>query len=131
MLRNTAFSAGVGLVCELAAMAEPVILRGIELRYALTNYLSLHGERTVHELVEGLTHWGFEFHGRPSKAVSDALRWEVCMGRVYRRGRALYGPGEMPRATEYRIDRRVSQLRERAALSRPEGQSSNPFWHRD
>ncbi|MET0900077.1 MAG: hypothetical protein ABWY45_19380 [Mycobacterium sp.] len=112
-------------------MAEPLVLRGIELRYALTNYLSLHGERTVQELVEGLIYLGFGFHGRPSKAVSDALRWEVRLGRVYARRRALYGPGEMPRSTAYRIDRRVTELRERAALSRPEVTSKHPPWQHD
>jgi hypothetical protein len=111
-------------------MAEPLRLRGIELRYILTNYLALHGECTVQELVAGLTYWGFGFYGRPSKAVSDALRWEVRLGRVYPRGRALYGPGEMPRATEHRIDRRAMELRERAALCRPQGASVHPLWHR-
>jgi len=107
------------------------VLRGIELRYALTNYLTLHGERTVQELVAGLTYWGFGFHGRPSKAVSDALRWEVQLGRVYSRGRALYGPGAMPRTTEYRIDRRVMELRERASPNRPQSAAWHPLWHRD
>ena len=112
-------------------MTEPLPLRGIELRYALTHYLALHGVCTVQELIAGLTHLGFGFHGRPSKAVSDALRWEVRLGRVYPRGRALYGPGEVPRATEYRIERRVMELRERAALRRPRDASVHPLWHRD
>lgn len=112
-------------------MAEPLQLRGIELRYALTYHLALHGVCTVQELIAGLTHFGFGFHGRPSKAVSDALRWEVRLGRVYPRGRGLYGPGEMPRATEHRIDRRVMHLREEAALRRPRGASTHPLWHRD
>jgi hypothetical protein len=112
-------------------MTEPLRLRGIQLRYALTYYLALHGVCTVQELISGLTHFGFGFHGRPSKAVSDALRWEVRLGRVYPRGRALYAPGEMPRATEYRIVRRVMELREEAALRFPPGMSVHPLWHGD
>jgi hypothetical protein len=112
-------------------MTEPLPLRGIELRYALTNHLALHGVCTVQELIEGLVHLGFGFHGRPSKVVSDALRWEVRLGRVYPRGRALYGPGEMPRSTAHRIDRRVGELREAAALRRPPGARVHPLWHRD
>jgi hypothetical protein len=110
-------------------MTEPLQLRGIELRYALTHYLTLHGVCTVQELIAGLVQLGFGFHGRPSKAVSDALRWEVRLGRVYPRGRALYGPGEIPRSTEHRIDRRALQLREQAALRA--GNAVHPLWHRD
>ena len=98
------------------AMTDRLELRGIELRYALTNHLLLHGVCDVGELIAGLTHLGFGFGGRPSKAVADALRWEVRMGRVRPHGRGLYGPGWVPRATEYRIHRRVPCLREEAAL---------------
>lgn len=99
-------------------MTEPVRLRGIELRYALTLFLFQHGRCTVKELVDGLTLQGFEFATRPSKAVSDALRWEMQIGRVYRRGRGLYGPASMPRSTEYRIHQRVLNLREKARQAR-------------
>jgi len=38
--------------------------------------------------------------GRPSKAISDALRWERERGRVFRRGRGRYGPAHLlPRST--------------------------------
>lgn len=86
-------------------------LQGIELRYALTMYLLQHGPNTVKELVAGLEWQGFAFEGRPSKQVSDALRWERRRGRVRRLARGLYGPGYVPRATEYRIHRRVMALR--------------------
>jgi hypothetical protein len=99
-------------------MTDSVRLRGIELRYALTLFLFQHGRCTVKELVDGLTWQGFEFSGRPLKAVSDALRWEIQIGRVYRRGRGLYGPASMPRSTEYRIHQRVLSLRERASQAR-------------
>jgi hypothetical protein len=112
-------------------MTEPLRLQGIELRYALTSYLTVHGVCSVQELVAGLTRFGFGFHGRPSKAVSDALRWERRLGRVYKRGRAFYGPGQIPRATAHRIDRRVMELREQADLRRREGALINPLWLRD
>ncbi|HEU0190391.1 MAG TPA: hypothetical protein VFR17_03840 [Mycobacterium sp.] len=89
-------------------------LRGIELRYVLTMQLFQHGTATIAELIEALAHHGFCVNGRASKAISDALRWERRYGRVYRRGRALYGPAQMPRATEYRIHQRVMALRDEA-----------------
>ncbi|MCG5434504.1 hypothetical protein LV457_19725 [Mycobacterium sp. MYCO198283] len=107
-------------------------LRGIELRYALAWELQERGNTSVTELVDALTARGFGFAGRPSKAVSDALRWEQSHGRVLRRGRGRYGPGDMPRATEYRIHQRVQAMRNAAdaALSLGGGQSSSPAGRR-
>ncbi|MFA5710934.1 hypothetical protein [Mycolicibacterium sp.] len=90
------------------------LLRGTALRYVLTDTLTRNGRMTVTELVEELARLGFAVPGRPSKTVSDALRWEVLKGRVYPRGRGRYGPGEMPRSTEYRIGKRVAALRKQA-----------------
>ena len=89
-------------------------LRGIELRYALTLYLGQHGPQTVPQLIDALTYQGFAFAGRPSKVISDALRWEVARGRVQLLRRGFYGPGSIPRSTEYRIHQRVLALRARA-----------------
>jgi hypothetical protein len=89
-------------------------LKGIELRYVLAMHLALHGPATVPELIDALSWHGFRVRGRPSKAVSDALRWEVERGRVYRLARGRYGPGYTPRGTEHRIHRRVLALREAA-----------------
>jgi hypothetical protein len=89
-------------------------LRGIELRYVLTWHLFNHGPATVKDLVAALERHGFRTNGRASKAISDALRWEGERGRVYRLARGRYGPGEMPRATEYRIHQRVLALRDQA-----------------
>jgi hypothetical protein len=86
-------------------------LQGIELRYALTMYLLQHGPTTVKELIEAMEWQGFAIGGRASKQVSDALRWERRRGRVRRLGRGLYGPGYVPRGTEYRIYTRVMALR--------------------
>ncbi|BBZ31884.1 hypothetical protein [Mycolicibacterium confluentis] len=86
-------------------------LRGTELRYVLTSILLLYGPMKVSELAEELTRQGFTVDGRPTKTVSDALRWERRRGRVVRLGWGGYGPGAMPRSTEYRIDQRVLALR--------------------
>ena len=90
-------------------------LRGIELRYVLTMQLAVHGPATIAELMDALRWHGFWVRGRPSKTVSDALRWEIEHGRVWRLGRCRYGPGYMPRGTEHRIHQRVLALREAAA----------------
>jgi hypothetical protein len=95
-------------------MPEPRLLRGIELRYALTDYLAVHGPHTVAELIDALTYQGFRVAGRPSKAVSDSLRWEIAHGRVRRTGWGRYGPGPIPRSTAHRIHQRVLGLREEA-----------------
>lgn len=100
---------------RLPAMTGPLILRGIELRYALTVYMQLHGPASVPTLLDALDHWGFGVAGRPSKAVSDALRWEMGRGRVARIGRGRYrAVGWVPRGTEHRMNQRVLALREKA-----------------
>jgi hypothetical protein len=92
-------------------------LQGVELRCVLTMHLSQHGPATITEMIDALGRHGLCVRGRASKAVSDAMRWEIGRGRVRRLGRALYGSGSMPRATEYRIHQRVLALRGAAALS--------------
>jgi hypothetical protein len=103
-------------------MSNLLEVRGIELRYLLTVYLLDHGPATVDELVDALTYHGFRTTGRPSKSVSDALRWEMARGRVIRFRRGRYRPGTMPRATEHRIFTRVRALHDEVAeLSRRSG----------
>jgi len=89
-------------------------------------YLFQHGPQTVAELVDALDFQGFDIPGRPSKVVSDALRREITHGRVVKLKRARYGPGEMPRATEYRIHQRVLALRSEAAIIT--SQDDDKFW---
>jgi hypothetical protein len=86
-------------------------VRAIELRYVLTWYLHEHGPLTVAQLARALEGDALTIWGRPSKAISDALRWEVGRGRVVRLGRGRYGPGRIPRATAHRIRRRVEAIR--------------------
>ena len=71
-------------------------LQGIELRHVLTMHLSVHGPAAITEMIEALGWHGFRVRGRASKAVSDALRWEIGRGRVRQLGRGSYGPGYMP-----------------------------------
>ena len=97
------------------AHGDTLVLRGTELRYALVRLIQLIGPATIPQLVEGLQRWGFSVEGRPSKTVSDALRWERRRDRVRRRGRGLYSAGAVPRSTEHRIIWRVVALREQAA----------------
>jgi hypothetical protein len=55
-------------------MDDSRILRGIELRYALTEFLGQHGTCSITTLIDGLTYQGFIIPGDPAKSVSDALR---------------------------------------------------------
>lgn len=96
-------------------MADKLLLRGTNLRYVLTMQLRHNGPQSVSDLVDALADQGFTTSGRPSKAISDALRWEVNHGRVYRVRHGRYRPAEMPRSTEYRIRNRVLELRAAAA----------------
>lgn len=105
-------------------MNSPRILRGIELRYVLAINLALHGPATIPTMIETLEWQGFSLAGRASKAVSDALRWEMRHDRVRRLRRGVYGPGEMPRSTEQHIHNRVMELRAEAATSR----HNDMFW---
>lgn len=87
-------------------------LSGLDLRYALTTVLLRAGvPLTVPELVHALERDGFRSWERPSKAVSDALRWEIGRGRVVRVRRGVYVVGAMPKQTRSRITRRVADLR--------------------
>jgi hypothetical protein len=101
------------------------ILRGIELRYVLTWHLHLHGPATIAELVDMLAFYRFGAASPAPKSVSDALCWERRLGRVCRLGRAVYGPGAMPRGTEHRMHHRVLALRAEANRSEA-GNSAYP-----
>jgi hypothetical protein len=106
---------------------KTTVLSGIELRYALTMALAVCGPLTIVELAEELDRKGFSVNGRPSKAISDALRWEVRHGRVRRSGRGRYRSGYIPRSTEYRIWKRVLALRRKAQSSLVAWQFDNWF----
>ena len=80
-------------------------------RYALAvHLLDVGGPVTIGGLVAYLETTGLVPGGRPSKVVSDALRWEVARGRVRHPRRGVYAPGRMPRSTEWWLRQRVAQL---------------------
>ena len=86
-------------------------LRGIDLRYFLTLHLINFGPKSIAELIDAVHESGFAVSGRPSKTVSDALRWERRRGRIVRQDRGNYRAREVPRTTERRIHTRVMELR--------------------
>jgi hypothetical protein len=93
-----------------------------DVRYVLTSYL-LQAQRplTVRDLVHLIELDGFAIYGRPSKSVSDALRWEVQHGRVRRRSRGVSQATQtIPRTTRTRILRRVHDLQSEARTHRHE-----------
>ena len=59
-------------------------LRGRGLRFVLVDELMSRRSMTVAEMVTVMAGHGFNIEGRASKAISDALRWEVRRGRVVR-----------------------------------------------
>ena len=87
------------------------LVRAIELRYLLTWYLHELGPLSVAEMTGLLDEDRLRVYGRPSKEISDALRWEVRRGRVIRVGRGHYAPGRIPRGTAHRIHIRVGAIR--------------------
>ncbi len=88
-------------------------LWGRERRYILTELLWERGPLTVQQMIR-LLEDEFDIGGRPSKTISDALRWEIAHGRVVRLGRGLYGPGRMPKQTRSWIRVRNRRLRQEA-----------------
>jgi hypothetical protein len=79
-------------------------------------HVSHVGTYSTQQLVDAVHAASFELYGRPSKTVSDALRWEVRRARVLRRGRGLYEAGWIAPATKSRMRTRVAQLRARSEI---------------
>ena len=78
---------------------EPQLIAGRYLRWLLTVCLFDHRVLTLGEMLVLIERHGFCVRGRPSKTVSDALRWEMRRGRVVRLDRGRYAAGSMPRST--------------------------------
>ena len=87
---------------------------------ALRSFLVLHmrevgGTVLVRDLVATVDAAGCTVAGRPSKVISDALRWEIARGRVIRLGRGAYRACQpIPRTTLRRMKARVAE-----ALTQP------------
>jgi len=79
----------------------------ITLRSLLVTILLAHGGPcSVAQLTNALAAHGVVTKGRPSKAISDALRWEISRGRVRRVGRGAYVASVVPRTTAWRMRQR-------------------------
>ena len=88
-------------------------VRGRDLRYLLAHHLWSLPPGTsakVVDLVAALEGAGFELGPRPTKLVSDALRWEIDHHRVVRLGWGRYAAEAIPRTTRKRIVERVAAL---------------------
>lgn len=97
--------------------AEPCEIRGRQLRYLLTSILREADQPlTVAELVERCEDQGVVFTTRPSKLISDALRWEIGRRRVRRVSRGVYCYAGAPRSTRYWIRSQVREIREYLSL---------------
>ena len=95
------------------------VITGRELRWVLTDYLFGARVMSLRALVDALEADGFLVSGRPSKVVSDALRWEVRRGRVVRLGRGKYAAGSMPKQTLSWRRARVRAIRAERCVSEP------------
>ncbi len=92
----------------------PRAIAGLPLRYLLTTLMLEAGRPvSVRELVVWCAREGVVFQGRPSKVISDSLRWEIRRGRVMRLRRGIYRAtgAAIPRSTRHWIAKRVGQLR--------------------
>jgi len=75
-------------------------LRGRGLRYTVSLLLrQSHTPLAVREIVARIEDSGVAIYGRPSKTVSDALRWEIRRGRVVQIDRGRYAAGRVPEST--------------------------------
>lgn len=102
--------------CGVHPRDVPPLTSALRLRYSLCMaLLDARYPRTITELIEAAAQMGNDLRGRPSKVVSDALRWEVRRGRAVRVARSVYRAGSMPRSTEWWIRERLADDRRRAA----------------
>lgn len=93
----------------------PGQLRGLNLRSWLVLQLAdTHGSMTVAQLVERLATSDLVAGDRASKAISDALRWEIRRGRVVRLERGRYTLGRLARSTQRRMRGRTAACHRRA-----------------
>ena len=106
---------------------ESTHIRGRVLRFLVTKELQQAGRPlTIPEIVGRLERQGFTIYGRPSKTVSDCLRWETAKRRVVRVKRGIYTFGRASRSTL----RRINLLSQTAAhwivaITRPQHQHTD------
>lgn len=94
----------------VASIDEPIT--GRPLRVLIVDLLVAHrAPRSIRQIVQELDSLHTPFGARPSKAISDALRWEVRRGRVESCGRGVYRFVGAPPTTVSRIRRRARSVR--------------------
>ena len=86
-------------------------MRGRALRFVLLDELRQRPTMTVADMVDTLVGYGFDLGGRPSKVISDALRWERDRNRVKQLDRGVYAFAQAPPATVRRIQIFATQCR--------------------
>jgi hypothetical protein len=100
----------------------PGRLVGINLRsWAVLQLADDGGVLDIAELVDRVERAGFTVEGRPSKTISDALRWEVARRRVVRLARGRYAVGRLAKVTKHRMRRRLDAFGARAGDGSREG----------
>ncbi|CAM3927555.1 hypothetical protein [Smaragdicoccus niigatensis] len=86
-------------------------LRGTNLRHFIIGEARKRDFISIAEVIRAAEEQGFSFSGRPSKAVSDALRWETRRNRMRKLDRGEYRIGCIPPTSEKRIDERLRLLK--------------------
>lgn len=79
------------------------VLSGRSLRFLVLDEIRSRRSMTVAEMAVFVAESGFAIRGRPSKVISDSLRWEVARGRVKRVRRGVYVYGRPPTSTARRV----------------------------
>jgi hypothetical protein len=96
-------------------------LRARLLRYFVCLELQMSDDPlTVRELSARLERSGFRIKGRPSKAISDTIRWAVPRGWIRPYGRATYGRGQVGRTTLRYMRETLARARREASAPEPE-----------
>ena len=90
--------------------AENGHLWGRGLRHFLVAVLA--NARRPMRIAERIADEPAQLNGRPSKVISDALRWEIARGRVRKTARGVYEYATAPRSTLRFIRQRVQRLRQ-------------------
>jgi hypothetical protein len=106
------------------------LLLGRRLRWVLLMLMNdAPAPIAVGDMVRSIERMGLVIHGRSSKAVSDALRWEIRRGRAARVGRGTYTIDHLPRSTAWWIRQQVRELVRTPAVQRPsDNLAAEPEW---
>lgn len=98
----------------------PLPLWGQAIRYPASAELIRSGApMSVSEPVDRLRYQGFLLPAKPSKVVSDALRWEVRKGRIIKVRRGVHRTGCIPRSTRYWVLDKAAAVRSKHLGSTP------------